>query len=212
MLSKFQLSCDDDHPPMTIARYRRSPTIQYPVLPMKFPPSESFPVQRKNRITLECETKKIKKEFSTLLLSVLNILVDTNPQEVVALLSCYDDRYSTLVKQCEKMEDIIQVLTTNVSFLDYDLLQFVLGELKDNDTTERVESYSQTLQQYLERRIYAHRNDPDKLMLPVDSQMGIAASNIRQKKRLKFIAENITKKEIELEEVRYKQELMNLLL
>ena len=147
-----------------------------------------------------------------MLLSVLNILVDTNPQEVVALLSCYDDRYSTLVKQCEKMEDIIQVLTTNVSFLDYDLLQFVLGELKDNDTTERVESYSQTLQQYLERRIYAHRNDPDKLMLPVDSQMGIAASNIRQKKRLKFIAENITKKEIELEEVRYKQELMNLLL
>ena len=38
-------------------------------------------------------------------------------------------------------------------------------------------------------------------MLPVDSQMEISASTIREKKKLKFIAESTTKKEIELVEV-----------
>ena len=96
----------------------------------------------------------------------------------------------------------------NVSFLDYDLLLVIL----DDDISARhwsgygmfrnahsmVESYSHTLLQYLQNRLYAPHN---KLKLPVDRQMEISASDIRQKEQLKFIAESTTKKEIELEEV-----------
>ena len=102
------------------------------------------------------------------------------------------------------MEDVIQILAKNVSFLDYDLLQFVLEYYESQSQSyfhsfqyacNRVESYSLALQQYLRNRLYEHS---DKLMLPVDCQMSI---DTRLKNRLKFIAESITKKEIELEEV-----------
>ena len=175
-----------------------------------FPPT-SFAIKCKDRITLEGETKKIRKKFSILLFTVLNTLRDANPHKVITKLSCYDKRYSTLTKQRANMEDVIRVLTMNVSFLDYDLLLVIL----DDDISARhwsgygmfrnahsmVESYSHTLSQYLQNRLYAHHKNPNKLKLPVDRQMEISASDIRQKEQLKFIAESTTKKEIELEEV-----------
>ena len=176
------------------------------------PPPKPFPVKCKDRITLEGETKEVRKKFSTLLSTVITTFRDANPPEVTTLLSSYDHRYSTLTKQCRNMEDIIQVLAKNITFIDYDLLLFVLEDndipvwsqsyrRKSHNAHSKVKLYSRTLQQYLRNRLYEHHKNPDKLKLPVDSQMEIPASDIQQKKRLKFIAESITKKEIELDEV-----------
>ena len=124
-----------------------------------------------------------------------------HPQDLTRLLSCYEDRYSTLTKHCLNTEDIIQVLVKNISFVDYDLLSFVLKNMNHPRISFEVDLYSQSLQQYLRKRMYSSAIDQDKKMLPVDIQMGIHASDKQQRRKLIFIAESIAKEEIELNEV-----------
>lgn len=132
----------------------------------------------------------------------MNSLRSKTPRELATLINCYDNRYSTLTRDCIDMEDIINVLIDHVTFVDCDLLLFIANELQDVDLSSRVHLYTADLQDYLKSRLYID-HFCSKLVLPLDIEMGISPTDQRQIQRIKFIAQEFSPNfEIEFPQVR----------
>lgn len=161
------------------------------------------PHRSETRVNLERATREIKIRFSHLLLAVLKSVRDKSPRELATLINCYDDRYSTLTKDCIDTEDIIQVLAKNITFVDCDLLLFIANELQDGDLSFRVCIYKSNLKCYLKARLYIDRYY-SKLVLPLDIEMNVSPNDHRLIQRIKFIAQEFSPDfEIEFTQVRH---------
>lgn len=145
---------------------------------------------RPSKAHLERKSKSIKTEFSFLLATFVSVITSYhNPKQVATLLSCYDKR---LVADTNDPDDILQVLTKNVTFIDCDLLQYIANTLPDTELSHLVQIYTLDLKKYLRERMLTKR------VILLDSKMEISRDDKQEIKKWKSIAHELTNMEIEV--------------
>ena len=113
------------------------------------------------------------------------------PREIVNLLSCYDKSYLDFAKECKDTEDLIAALISNISFLDYDLLQFLTKKLLSEDKAELHLSYNykSAFIHYLRKRVIVSHHGTS---LTLDKEMQIYPSDEKKISQIKkIVQENI---------------------
>ncbi len=113
-----------------------------------------------------------------LLLSTTNSVKHKPPRELVNMLSCFDGRFSALTKDCKDTDDVIAVLIDNVTYLDYDLPQYVAEATKDEALAADTKNYMYQLERYLRRKI-THDYDYPFSNFTIDKEMCIHPDDTR---------------------------------
>ena len=146
---------------------------------------------------LEQDTKIIKQKFAYLLSKILEHLRNKPPREIVNLLSCYDKSYLDFTKECKDTEDLISALISNISFVDYDLLEFLTKHLYSKDETERYLSYNykSAFNHYLRKRVKVSSHITTSLTL--DKEMQIHPSDKKKISQLKKIVRKNINRELD---------------
>ena len=123
---------------------------------------------------------KIKTDFSKLLLYTTNSVEQYPPRKLANLLSCHDSRFSSLTQDCIDTYDVIAALRDNITFIDYDLLQFIAEEQKDNHQRIKINKYKVDLNSYL---LIQQRSG--RILVP--KEMCVSTENTRFVNRLKTL-------------------------
>ena len=153
----------------TLLKVLRSPAVAEYGLALRV---KSEPVPES--LELERSTKAIKMEFSHLLSSLSEILKEKLPRDVIRMLGCYDKKFLALTEDCKDTGDVISEIIENISFLDYDLLQFMITDIKLDD---KFKKYEDSLKLYLSKRIslkqIQFQNLQSPTVLKLDKSMGV---------------------------------------
>lgn len=186
----------------TLQKVLTSPAIQEYDLAMK---ANDPPILAKMASTFELErnTKKIKLEFSHLLSAILKFLKEEKlPRDLVKILGCYSKIFLELDEHCRDSDDIMLALIAKISFLDYDLLEFLARETGKEDLTYKVKIYTNSLKTYLSERIFsfqsmdAARVTRAGLELRMDKEMDITSQAIS---KLQFVAKELLQFDVEID-------------
>lgn len=172
---------------------------EHPTLKQEFSKTPHTTLQlyrAENTPKLEIDTSEIKLKFKHLLTKVTNSVKDIPPRKLVTLLSCYDDHYCTLTKECKDTSDVITALIENISFIDYGLLYFIVEELRYFALLMDIMQYKTDLEDYILNRLYSKhcRNSDDYVysaIFALDTEMCILPRQIGQ---LKILAQRVLSK------------------
>ena len=134
-------------------------------------------------IALERDTRTIRQQFAHLLPKILEHFRNNTPREVVNLLSCYDKSYLDFTKDCIDTEDLISALISNISFFDYDLLEFLTNKFHSEDKSE-LYNYKSAFISYLRKRVKVLYYETS---LTLDKEMQIHPSDENKISQLKKI-------------------------
>ena len=175
-----------------MARRSRSLFLSQEAIPGLSPPHlrESFRpwYPEGDPIVLERDTQTIRQQFAHLLPKILEHFRNNPPREIVNLLSCHDKSYLDFTKDCIDTEDLISALISNISFLDYDLLEFLTNKFHSKDKS-KLYHYKFAFIRYLRKRVTVSLNETSLIL---DKEMQIHPSDEKKISQLKkIIQENL---------------------
>lgn len=156
-----------------------------------FPYNLSVVVEQplKESLKAEYDTKEMKLEFSHILSESLKLFRYMTPHEIVNLLSCYDKSYLDVTKDYKNKDDLISALIGNISFLDYDLIEFLNIQLvSGHEINPLIFAYKNNFAHYLKKRVAV---SSDKTTLTLDQEMQILPSDKKKIRQIKMIAQKI---------------------
>ena len=161
-----------------------SPDLSPPHLRESFRPWD----REGNPIALERDTRTIKQQFAHLLPKIMEHFRNYPPHVIVNLLSYYDKSYLDFTKDCIDTEDLISALISNISFLDYDLLEFLTNEFHSENKSE-LHNYKSAFISYVRERVTVSLHETS---LKLDKEMQIHPSDEKKISQLKkIIQENV---------------------